>query len=88
MLDLAVTDGVSVDATYASDTQKRQVLRHAMVVGSVIEYFNSEVRDDPSKHLRSVFKMEMSPPCLMHSELRIGENLLTKFCQRVMNRVF
>ena len=87
VIGLAEEEGVNVDATYGSDRQKRQVLRHAMVVGGVIEYLNFEVRDDPDKHLRSIFKMEMTPPCLMHSELRIGENILTKFCQRIMSRV-
>ena len=87
VMSLAVDEGIELNETFGSEIQRRQVLRHAMSVGRVMEYFNCEVRDDPNKDLRSIHKLEMTPPCLLHAELRIGENLLTQFVQRVMNRV-
>ena len=65
---------------------KRAVLRFVMSVEDSIEYL--QLLDSKSKReLHSMHKMEMAVICLLHLEMRVGENILTSICQRMINRV-
>jgi hypothetical protein len=85
MIEIAKADGKFTDS---DDVLKknRELLRYVMMVADKIEYLLA-VRDHKHSDLLSMFKMEMAVPCLLHLELRIGENILTSICQRMMNRV-
>ena len=77
-LDMARRDGRVPNSSRGEETYeqntKKEVLRYVMMIANKVE-------------LRSIWKLEMAVPCLLHLELRIGENILTSMCQEIMNRV-
>ena len=85
MIRMAKADGKLTDSDDVLKTN-RDLLRYVMMIADKMEYLLA-VRDHNNSDLLSMFKMEMAVPCLLHLELRIGENILTSICQRMMNRV-
>ena len=73
----------SLDDSYHT---KREVLRYVMMITDQSEYFKA-LSENKNKELLSMHKMEMAVICLLHLELRVGENILTSICQRIVNRV-
>ncbi len=87
MLDLAKAEKrITTDEQADSLNVKRAVLRFVMSVEDLVEYF--QVLENKGKSdLHSMHKMEMSVICLLHLEMRVGENILTSICQRMINMV-
>jgi hypothetical protein len=89
-LDTGLSESRKAD--YTSDYQidslvvKREVLRFAMSVEELLEYFQ-QLDSKNKSDLHSMYKMEMAVICLLHLEMRVGENILTSICQRMINRV-
>ena len=87
MLNLAKAEKrIPMDQRNDSLIVKRAVLRFVMSVEDLIEYF--QVLDSKNRsELHSMYKMEMAVICSLHLEMRVGENILTSICQRMINRV-
>jgi hypothetical protein len=68
-----------------SDLELRMdVLRYAMFVGDEMEYVMRQKKADGFTHMLT--KLEIAAICLLHNEMRIGENLLTRICQGIKDR--
>jgi len=87
MLNLAKAENrIPMEQQNDSLIVKRAVLRFVMSVEDLIEYF--QVLDTKNRsELHSMYKMEMAVICSLHLEMRVGENILTSICQRMINRV-
>jgi len=85
MFELAKADG-RMSLTDVPLEKKRELLRYTMMIADIVEYVG-KITDHKKFELLSMHKMEMAVICLLHLELRVGENILTSICQRMMNRV-
>ena len=90
-LDMARRDGRVPNSSRGEETYeqntKKEVLRYVMMIASKVEFYKYLKEKKGREELRSIWKLEMAVPCLLHLELRIGENILTSMCQEIMNRV-
>ena len=87
ILDLAKAEKrITSDDQVDSLVVKREVLRFVMSVEELLEYFQ-QLDSKNKSDLHSMYKMEMAVICLLHLEMRVGENMLTSICQRMINRV-
>jgi hypothetical protein len=63
--------------------QKKEVLRYAIELGNKIKYVTSI--DSSTENKRLLKKPEMNIPCILHGEMRVGENLLTRLVNAILH---
>ena len=68
--------------------EKREVLRYVIYCAHHIDLLN-RLHIDPDHFAKLAnLKLEMCPPCLLHLESRVGENLFASLYQELIRRVY